>query len=123
MALAKALKTLLQWMCHDVFELAEPSLEVRQEFYDLIIVNGLKKLECKYQPVIRILRKALRNQRADLLAFACILDRKLESIALSFACRCRLSKRSICCYVNSRVPIPTGSAGIICTPSSPVSFI
>ncbi len=33
-SLARDLKTLRQWLCHDVFELAGPSLEVRQELYD-----------------------------------------------------------------------------------------
>ncbi|MEL7475868.1 MAG: hypothetical protein AAGJ55_06515 [Cyanobacteria bacterium J06555_12] len=81
--LAQDLKTLLQWLCHDIFELAGPSLEVRQELYDFIVVE-LQKLECKQYPAIRILRKALKKQREDLLSFAGVLDRKLLAIARSF---------------------------------------
>ncbi|MEL7086783.1 MAG: transposase, partial [Cyanobacteria bacterium J06597_1] len=82
-SLARDLKTLLQWLCHDVFELAGPSLEIRQELFDFIATE-LQKLECKQHPAIRKLRKALRKQRDDLLAFAGVLDRKLTAIARSF---------------------------------------
>ncbi|MEL7084881.1 MAG: hypothetical protein AAGM36_10335 [Cyanobacteria bacterium J06597_1] len=80
--LAQDLKTLLQWLCHDVFELAGPSLDVRQELFDFIVVE-LQKLECKQYPAIRILRQVLKKQRDDLLAFAGVLDRKLAAIARS----------------------------------------
>lgn len=83
-ALAQDLKTLLQWMCHDVFELAGPSLDIRQELYDFIVTE-LQKLECKKHPAIRTLRKALRKQRDNLLAFAGVIDRKLVAIARSFS--------------------------------------
>ncbi len=82
-ALAQDLKTLLQWMCHDVFELAGPSLEVRQELYDFIVTE-LQKLECKQHRAIRTLRKALRKQRDDLLSFSGVIDRKLAAIADRF---------------------------------------
>ena len=82
-SLAKDLKILSQWMSHDVLELAGPSLEVRQELFEFI-VQELQQLEDKQHPNIRKLRKALRNQRAQLLAFAGVLDRKLAEIARDF---------------------------------------
>ncbi|WP_017326886.1 hypothetical protein [Synechococcus sp. PCC 7336] len=81
--LAQDLKILLQWLCHDVLELAGPSLEVRQELFDFIVVE-LQKLEGKQHPTIRTLRKSLRKQRGDLLAFAGVLDGKLAAIAQRF---------------------------------------
>ena len=60
--LAKDLKTLLQWMSHDVLELAGPPLTVRQDLFDFIVAE-LKQRECKKHPNIRTLRKALHNQR------------------------------------------------------------
>ena len=62
MPLAKDLKTLLQWMSHDVLELAGPPLTVRQDLFDFIVAE-LKQRECKKHPNIRTLRKALHNQR------------------------------------------------------------
>ncbi|MEO0804135.1 MAG: hypothetical protein AAFY57_17960 [Cyanobacteria bacterium J06642_2] len=82
-SLAKDLKILSQWMSHDVLKLAGPSLEVRQELFDFI-VRELQQLEDKQHPNIRKLRKALRNQRDELLAFAGVLDRKLAEIANDF---------------------------------------
>ncbi|MGK7913291.1 MAG: hypothetical protein AB4050_17700 [Synechococcus sp.] len=83
MSLAWDLKTLLQWLCYDIFELAGPSLKVRQELYDFIVVD-LQNPEHKRHPVIRTLRKALGKQRDDLLAFSGVIARKLETIARSF---------------------------------------
>ena len=81
--LAKDLKTLLQWMSHDVLELAGPPLAVRQDLFDFIVAE-LKRRECKKHPNIRALRKALHNQRDELLAFAGVLDQKLADIAERF---------------------------------------
>ena len=83
LALSKDIKTLLQWMCHDVLELAGPPLTLRLELFDFIVAE----LECREDeqfPKIRRLRKSLSKQREELLAFAGILDRKLEQIAERF---------------------------------------
>ena len=63
--------------------LAGPPLAVRQELFDFI-VSELKQREDERYPAIRKLRKALRNQRDQLLAFAGVLDQKLADIADGF---------------------------------------
>ncbi len=104
-SLAKDLKTLSQWMSHDVLELAGPPLEVRQELFDFI-VSELQKLECQQHPNIRKLRKALNNQRQELLAFAGILDRKLAEIARDFDMPLK-SVREVCLLYRKQ---PTSQA-------------
>jgi hypothetical protein len=78
--LAKDVKTLTQWMRRDVLELAGPSLGVRLELFDFVTaeLQSREHLDCKR---IRPVRIALQNQRYDLLAFAGVLDSKLEAIA------------------------------------------
>ncbi|MEO1401194.1 MAG: hypothetical protein AAFV72_08020 [Cyanobacteria bacterium J06635_1] len=78
--LTQDIKTLLQWLAHDVLELAGPSLAVRQELFDFIEAE-LQQRESKQHLTIRKLRKALHNQRDQLLAFAGVLDQKLAEIA------------------------------------------
>ena len=63
--------------------LAGPPLAVRQELFDFI-VEELKARERKQHPAIRKLRKALHNQRDQLLGFAGVLDQKLTQIAQQF---------------------------------------
>ena len=81
--LEKDIKTLLQWLSQDVLELAGPSLALRQELFDFIVLE-LEQRECKEHPKIGTLRKSLHNQRDELLAFAGILDQKLAEIARCF---------------------------------------
>lgn len=81
--LAQDVKTLLCWFSHDVLALAGPALAVRQELFDFI-VSELKQREDDRYPAIRKLRKALRNQRDQLLAFAGVIDQKLANIAGAF---------------------------------------
>jgi len=78
--LAQDVKTLLGWFSHDILALAGPPLAVRQELFDFI-VSELKQREDERYPTIRKLRKALLNQRDQLLAFAGVLDQKLSDIA------------------------------------------
>ena len=82
-ARARDVKTLLQWFSRDVMALAGPALSVRQELFDFIEVE-LKQRAGKQYPTIRKLRKALHNQRDQLLAFAGVLDQKLAAIAEDF---------------------------------------
>ena len=82
-ARARDVRTLLQWFSHDVLALAGPDLAVRQELFDFIETE-LRQRAGKQYPAIRKLRKALHNQRGQLLAFAGILDRKLTEIATRF---------------------------------------
>ena len=81
--LAQDVKTLLGWFSHDVLALAGPPLAVRQELFDFI-VSELQQREDERYPAIRKLRKALRNQRDQLLAFAGVIDQKLAGIAECF---------------------------------------
>jgi len=82
-SLTQDIKTLLSWFSHDVIALAGPPLAVRQELFDFI-VSELHQREDERYPAIRKLRKALRNQREQLLAFAGVIDQKLAGIAECF---------------------------------------
>ena len=82
-ARAQDVKTLLQWFSHDVLALAGPDLAVRQELFDFIEAE-LQQRAGKQYPTIRKLRKALHNQRDQLLALAGVLDQKLDVIAQRF---------------------------------------
>ncbi|MGC1307088.1 MAG: hypothetical protein WA885_07655 [Phormidesmis sp.] len=82
-ARARDIKILLQWFEHDVMTLAGPALTVRQELFDFI-VSELKQRGGKQYLGIRKLRKALHNQRDQLLAFSGVLDQKLAEIAQRF---------------------------------------
>jgi hypothetical protein len=78
--LARDIRTLTQWLSHDILALAGPALATRQVLFDFIVEELAKR-----EPVdirrIRPLRVALQNQRDDLLAFAGVLDAKLADIA------------------------------------------
>jgi hypothetical protein len=65
----------------DIFKLARPRLAVRQELYDFIVVELEQREE---HPQIIKLRKSLQNQGKELLAFAGVLNQKLEEIAVRF---------------------------------------
>ena len=82
-ARAQDVKILCQWFAHDVLALAGPALAVRQELYGFIVAE-LKQRAGKLYPGIRKLRKALHNQRDQLLSFATVLDQKLAAIAIRF---------------------------------------
>ena len=82
-ARAQDVKILLQWFSHDVLALAGPDLAERQELFDFIEVE-LKQRASKPYLTLRKLRKALHNQRDQLLAFAGVLDQKLDAIAIRF---------------------------------------
>ncbi|MGA7934489.1 MAG: hypothetical protein WCA35_13155, partial [Kovacikia sp.] len=79
-ALARDVKTLLQWLTHDVLELALVALAERQELYDFAVAQ-LQLREGMGGKKVRVLRKALQNQRDDILGFAQVLDDKLDEIA------------------------------------------
>jgi len=79
-ALSGDVKTLVQWLNHDVLELAGPALVERQELYDFVVAE-LRLREGIGGKKARTLRKALQNQRDDILGFAQVLDDKLAEIA------------------------------------------
>jgi len=82
--LARDVRTLIQWLCHDVLALAGPVLATRQLLFDFI-VEELAAREPEDPRRIRPVRVALQNQRDHLLAFAGVLDAKLADIAQAHA--------------------------------------
>ncbi len=82
--LARGIRTLTQWLRHDVLALAGPAQATRQVLFDFI-VEELAQREPEDARRIRPVRVALRNQRDTLLAFAGVLDAKLANIAQAHA--------------------------------------
>jgi hypothetical protein len=80
--LGRGIRTLVQWLSHDVLALAGPDRATRRELFDFI-TDELEHLEPEDARRIRPVRVALRNQRDDLIAFAGVLDQKLAGIARS----------------------------------------
>jgi len=82
--LARDVRTLTQWLRHDVLALAGPVLATRHLLFDFI-VEELAAREPEDPRRIRPVRVALQNQRDHLLAFAGVLDAKLADIAQAHA--------------------------------------
>ena len=82
--LACDIRTLVQWLRHDVLALAGPALATRRELFDFIVAE-LAAREPEDARRLRPVRVALQNQRDDLLAFAGVLDAKLAHIARAHA--------------------------------------
>jgi hypothetical protein len=82
--LARDVRTLVQWMRHDVLALTGPDLATRRELFDFIVTE-LTAREPEDPRRIRPVRVALQNQRDDLLAFAGVLDVELAAIAHAYA--------------------------------------
>ena len=93
-SLAQDVKTLLGWFSQDVLALAGSSRAERQKLFDFIETE-LQQRAGKQYPTIRKLRKALHNQRDQLLAFAGVLDQKLVDIAQRFELP-RQAVRDVC---------------------------
>src|SRR4051794_33718106 len=81
--LARDVRTLVQWLRHDVLALAGPDLATRRELFNF--VSELMAREPEDPRRIRPVRVVLQNQRDDLLAFAGLLDAKLAAIARDYA--------------------------------------
>jgi len=82
--LARDMRTLTQWLRHDVLTLAGPVLATRKALFDFV-VEKLARREPGDVRRIRPVRVALQNQRDTLLAFAGVLDAKLADIAQTHA--------------------------------------
>jgi hypothetical protein len=78
--LAADLQTLVHWLERDILSLAGPELATREALFDFVVAELLHR-EVQDPSRIGILRRALQNQRDDLLAFAGVLDANLEAIA------------------------------------------
>jgi len=98
--LARDIRTLTQWLRHDVLALAGPVLATRQELFDFV-VEELARREPEDARRIRPVRVALRNQRDTFLAFAGVLDDKLADIAQAHAIAEPLVREA---YVLHRLP-------------------
>lgn len=81
--LARDVKTLVQWLSHDILALAGPDLAQRQILFDFVVAELLQR-EPLDADRIRPVRVALENQRDDLLGFAGVLDQKLATIAKDY---------------------------------------
>ena len=81
--LARDVRTLVQWLHHDVLALAGPDLATRRELFDSVAELMAREHEDPRRS--RPLRVALQNQRDDLLAFAGLLDAELAGIARAHA--------------------------------------
>ena len=84
LCLARDVRTLVQWLRHDVLALAGPDLATRRELFDFVVAELMAR-EPEDPRRIRPVRVALQNQRDDLLAFAGVLDAKLASIVRAHA--------------------------------------
>ncbi|MGK7908476.1 MAG: hypothetical protein AB4040_14810 [Synechococcus sp.] len=82
--LATDVKILLDRLNHDILHLAGPEYNTRQELLSFIVAElELRESQCSHR--IGPVRRALHNQREQLLAFAQVLDDKLAGIAERFA--------------------------------------
>jgi hypothetical protein len=82
--LAHEVRTLVQWLRHDVLAVAGPVLATRRELFDFIVAELMVR-EPEDARRIRPMRVTLQNQRDDLLAFAGLLDARLADIARAHA--------------------------------------
>ncbi len=80
--LARNVRILSEWMEKDILSLAGPNLAERRKLFDFV-VGELDKREHLSAHRIAPVRRALENQRDNLLAFAAVLDEKLEEISRS----------------------------------------
>jgi hypothetical protein len=78
--LAGDVRLLSDWMQKDILSLAGPDLATRRELFDFV-TEELRRREplCRYR--IQPLRRMLQRHRDDLLAFAAVLDQRLDEIA------------------------------------------
>lgn len=78
--LARDVRVLADWLEEDILSLTGPDLPTRRVLYDFV-VEELIALEPHCPHRIRPVRRALQNQRDDLLAFVTVLDDKLTDIS------------------------------------------
>ena len=83
-ALARDIRTLTQWLRHDVLALAGPALATRQALFDFVVEELAHRKPGDLRRIHPV-RVALQNQRDTLLAFAGVLDDKLAAIAQTHA--------------------------------------
>lgn len=77
---ADDIAVLVEWLKNDILSLHGPDYCTRCELFDFVVTE-LQSLEPFCPHRIRPVRRSLENQRDDLLAFACLLDKKIVDIA------------------------------------------
>jgi len=82
-SLADDIRTLEQWLRQDVLSLAGPGLKDRRALFDFIL-EQLRERETACPHRITPVRRALENQREQLLGFVGLLDERLEDLAGRF---------------------------------------
>src|SRR4051794_15079403 len=113
LCLARDVRTLVQWLRHDVLALAGADLATRRELFDFIVAELMAR-EREDPRRIRPVRVALQNQRDDPLAFAGVLDTELAAIARAHAVPEPLV-RAACMLHRCPPPHPrTGRGGAGC---------
>lgn len=81
--LAEDVRTLTDWMQHDILSLAGPDQATRRQLFDFVIDQlRLREPLCPHR--IGPVRRALEHQRDQLLDFAGVLDEKLDDLAVRF---------------------------------------
>ena len=81
--LSRDVRVLADWLEEDILSLAGPELPTRRALCDFV-VEELIALEPLCPHRIRPVRRALQNQRDDLLAFVTVLDDKLAAISQQY---------------------------------------
>ena len=102
--LARDVKTLMQWLGHDILALAGPDLAQRRILFDWVVAELLQREQLDSHR-IRPVRVALENQRDDVLAFAGVLDEKFAVIAQS--CKVSIDLVRDACLLQRKSPLST----------------
>ncbi len=100
--IAEEIKILLYWVRIDILSLAGPVWSERMELMNFMI-EELQFRESKANKGIKTLRIALSNQKADLLAFAEVLDQKIANIAQRFKIPLE-QVREVCLLMKKSLP-------------------
>jgi hypothetical protein len=82
-SLAADIRLLSDWMKSDILSLAGPSLASRRELYDFVVAElAAREERCPHR--IRPVRRALEQQRDNLLAFAGVLEARFQQVAARY---------------------------------------
>jgi hypothetical protein len=111
--LARDVRTLVQWLRHDVLAVAGPDLATRRELFDFIVAELMAR-EPEDARRIRPVRVALQNQRDDLLAFAGVLDAELAASRAPTPSPSPSCARHACCTACPPPRRRTGRGGAGC---------
>jgi len=80
---ADNVRILVSWLCNDILTLNGMNAAAREELYDFV-ADSLRQIMPLCEHRIKPVWQMLVNQRNDLLAFAHLLDKKLNELAQQF---------------------------------------